>query len=438
MSVVIVLTAIIFLCLVGIAIYDLFGLFSRKDKLFAFSCSYGLGVGAVTLQLYVYSRAAIGWSIGSIMFPWLIVFIFLVIKHRGKFSMPKLSIPDIDKKQAILLLGIIATVSYVLFEALLRPVTVWDGWAIWLLKSNVFFIDKGVLPSALSYVGADYPILISLLGTYFYVFLGHIDDTTVLLSSAAFYLFLGLSFFATMKKDFSNRYALFFTFLLLTTQNFIRHGGRLESGQADLPLAYFIFISTVYLVQYYKTQSKKKLFILCIFLGITNLIKVEGAFFTLVVALTLFFIILKRKTYTHMVFLLLWILPLADWYLYKKLNDFAPLTHRVIGFSFQRSLHITWGIVKELMNIKTWNMLWIGYFYILLVLFKKIEKTIHFLHLMVLSQMLIYLVIYFVILDYDPSSSIERLLLHIAPVAFLAVAYKTKQYISLPFSKGKK
>ena len=55
--------------------------------------------------------------------------------------------------------------------------------------------------------------------------------------------------------------ALIFTFLLLSTQNLVRHGGRFEAGYADLALGFYIFLSVLLLLDYLKIQNKKALFL---------------------------------------------------------------------------------------------------------------------------------------------------------------------------------
>src|SRR4030067_1512713 len=111
--------------------------------------------------------------------------------------------------------------GYVLIEALIRPVGVWDAVAIWLNKSKIFYLDGSLVPSHFIHIDSGYPLVVSLLGTFIYIILGHVNDTAVLITSFAFYSFLALSFFSILKEKFGVKYALIFTLLMVTTQNLV-------------------------------------------------------------------------------------------------------------------------------------------------------------------------------------------------------------------------
>ena len=310
MNAVVVILSILFITSIGYAVLRGFNFLSTKNNLFAIGASYGLGVGCISMQLYLYSRLSIPWQKETLLIPWIILFIVLLLKNRKKIHVgfPKFhALKLLDK---ILLISILLTVAYVIFEALMRPVVAWDAWANWLMQAKAFFITGGIRPDLLMYMDSQYPLTINLLGTFIYLMLGGIDDTAVLLTSSAFYIFLSITFFAALRKRYSIRYALFFTFLLVTTQNLIRHGGRLEAGLADLPLGYFAFLSVLFLFEYFKKSTVKTLLIFTIFLSITSLIKFEGVFLSSFIALCAIVHIIRHKFYNHLFILGLCIDPL--------------------------------------------------------------------------------------------------------------------------------
>ena len=427
MNIVIVFLTIGFVTLIGYSIIRKFDLLPTDDFLLGISYGYGLGVGLVAMQLFLYSRLGIFWNRGALIFPWVIFLLIVFLTQKKNIKMP--SIPKLRGIQKVLFGVIVIVICYTLLESILRPVTVWDGWAIWLLKSKIFFIDGMVNPSALSYVGAEYPLIISLFGTVLYIMLGFINDSAVLLMSFAFYLFLALAFFSVLKKH-GITYALFFSFLLVATQNFVRHGGRLEAGQADLPLGYYIFTSTMLVLKYYKTQTVRVLALLSVFLGITGLIKVEGVAFTFVIVILLIFTILKKKKYKHFLVLSFWLLPILDWNTYKSFYHLTVVRQRTFEFSLYKSLHTAYVIVKELFNIKTWSLLWIVYFYILIFRQKKLDTNLFLVNIVIFVQLFFYLVSYLFFIDYSPESSLERLLIHIAPLALYAIAVYVHKIVS--------
>jgi len=106
-----------------------------------------------------------------------------------------------------LLVGVIAVqVALVAVLAVGRPLTAWDGWAIWGLKARTIFLEGGVSPA----VYADpsrasthpyYPLLLPLTEAWVYGWLGTPDDRLVGLVSVLFYLSLvGISYSTVRRR----------------------------------------------------------------------------------------------------------------------------------------------------------------------------------------------------------------------------------------------
>jgi len=440
MNVLIVFLSIIFISGIGFGILRGFHFLQSKDTLLTLGASYGLGVGLIALQLYLYYRLDISWQREFVILPWLILFGIVILRNlpsRKKLSLfygilkknKHYKFSKIDKINLFLFLGILIAVSYTIFEALLRPVVTWDAWSVWLLYPKMFFIDGKITLDTLRYTFAGYPMTVSLLDSFIYIILGRIDDTAVLLTSSAFYICLAITFFAVLKERFGIRYALLFTLLLVTTQNYIRHGGRLEAGLADLPVGYFAFLSIVFLFRYFKNQSSKILFIFTIFLSITSLIKYEGLPLAFFIAVCSFVYIIRNRLYSHLLILFLWIVPFFSWQLDRRItgieNTYFSTAHPH-EYGIQKSIYAFYGTFKELLNIKSWNLLWITYFFTLFAYKIKKQRELAVLHVVILSQLCLYLIIYNFTFGNAPDSSIQRLLMHIAPLAFLTVAIVLK------------
>ncbi len=424
MNAIITFITLLFISLVGLVVIKAWDLLPKKSNLYVFSIAYGLGVGLITAQLYVYARFGLSWNIWFLILPWVIFTITLSILRRPPLKLKMPTYKNVDKLFIGLFLGIVFSCFYTIFEALIRPLSAWDGWAAWLIKSKAFFLDSTITLPTMQYIRSDGPLVVSLLGAFVYVLLGQVDDTAVLLTSAAYYIFLLLFFYSVLKEKCSNKYALFFTFLLATTQTLIRQGGRFEAGQADLPLGYYIFACTLLFLEYLKGGKTKILLLLSVFLGITSLIKFEGFPFTLVIGALILFEIYRKKRYAHLFLLSFWLIPVFDWQNYKKIIHLEGIYyegHHVI-FSLQKIIGSLVGIIRELINIKSWNLLWLVYFYVTLCLFDKKNRDLVVIHIVVLSQLAMYLLVYFFTLGNAPESSIERLLVHIAALALLAIA----------------
>ncbi|HSA84431.1 MAG TPA: hypothetical protein VLF20_06135 [Patescibacteria group bacterium] len=424
MSIVIVVLSILFLSAIGYAILRGCHLLSAKDNLIAIGASYGLGVGLVSAQLYLYSLMYVPWEREFILIPWIVLFLFVLVKNRKRIKIVFPQISSWKRLDLLILLGMVLTVSYVIFEALLRPVVAWDAWANWLMQAKVFFWEGMIRPDMLTYMESEYPLTINLLGTFIYLMLGKVDDTVVLLTSTAFYLFLTITFFAALRKKYSLRYALLFTFLLMATQNFVRHGGRLEAGLADLPLGYFAFVSIVFLFEYFKKRTIQTLVLLTVFLSLTSLIKFEGIFLSVFIILCASVHIIRHKLYYQFLILGLWILPFISWQFDRKVMDLqgSYSTNHGLEVSVDKTLHALSGTLKELFNIKSWGLLWIMYFFSLFSFGIRSDKAVFVLNAIILSQFGLYLLIYNVTAWHNPESSIERLLMHIAPLVFYSLA----------------
>lgn len=434
MNAIVVIFTIIFISAIGYVVIRGFDLLSAKENLIAIGASFGLGVGLISAQLYVYSKLNIAWQKESLLFPWIFFIMGFLLKNRKsiRIILPKvIKLEFIDK---ILIVGILLTVSYVIFEALLRPVTTWDAWANWLLQAKVFFVEGRILPDTLEYMDSEYPLTINLLGTFIYIILAQVDDTSVLLTSSAFYVFLAILFFAVLKERFSMHYALLFTMLLVATQNFVRHGGRMEAGLADLPLGYCSFICVVLLFKYMRTKSRKPLLLLNVFLSITALIKFEGLPISIFITLCTLSNIYTNKLYRHLPIMLLWLLPFLAWKVDRRISHLTEtyffISHR-FEIAMSKSINAFTGTIKELINIKSWGILWIVYFYSLLMYGIKENKELAILNFIILCQLVLYLVIYNTTAGNNPESSIQRLLMHIAPMVFYYLALLTQTKLKI-------
>jgi hypothetical protein len=430
MNELIVFLTILIITAIGYTVIRGFNLLPTKNQLFIIACSFGLGVGLTACQLYIYSRLGIPWHNTVLLLPWLLLACSILVKKRKVIRIALPALPKLRPIDTFLLLAILAACGYTLFEAVLRPVSVWDAWAIWLLQSKIFFLNGSIQPSELQYANVEYPLIVSLLGTFVYLVLGHVDDTAVLLTAFTFYAFLGLLLFSVLKRRYGTTYALLFTFLYATTQNFIRHGGRLEAGQADLPLGYFMFICAILLLRYMKKHEKKTLLLLSLFLAITGLTKFDGQPFVIIVDSLAAYRIFQLRLFSHLPLLLISVIPILEWRFYTSVVHIAgSLTAgQTVQFSLPIAVEAFRGAFLELVNIKSWNLLWVIYFFTLFAFSIRRKPELIVLDILILSQLAFYVFLYIFFPGlYKPSNSISRLLIHLAPMAFLHVAIQMRR-----------
>ncbi len=422
MNVILVFLSIVFITVIGYSFINFFKILNGFDKLLRLSYSFGLGIIFVSFQLYCYSRLNIVWTSADILTPWVIFILIHIIKNRNLLTkLPKW--PRLKKVDYLLLFFIAFCTFYAVFEALIRPPVAWDSWAAWLFQSKMFFLGNNIDPSLLRHYNFYYPILYYLLNSFVFIIIGNFDDTSILLISSAFYFFTLLLFFGFTSRRYGIRKGLFFTFLLAALQNLIRHGGRMEAGLADLPLGYLAFCSTTLLLDYIDNKGVKTLTLMSIFLAGTALTKSEGLPFALVIGAIVIYYIFKNKLFSHFIYLLIWVVPIVDWEAYKRSNGimsyFSGHYFVTSWIKFSDSLL---GTLKELINIKSWNLIWFSYF-VSLMLKKSWTKYGLILNVIVLSQLIFYIVTYIFTAGNSPESSIERLLIHIVPIAMLEIMF---------------
>jgi hypothetical protein len=428
-----IITSFILIFLTFLGIIVIRGLNLIEDLILTLGISFGLGIAIVTSELYVYSRIGIEWSRFNVLLLPILVIAVILLKYKRNFTNIRLFRLKLKNVELFLITCIFLVIVYTFFEGLIRPLTTWDSWAIWMLKSKVFFTDGWISPQILDYLKSDYPLLFSLSGTFIYIMLGKVDDSAVLLLSAFFYLFLIITFFAIMKKEVGLKNALFFTFLLASVQTLIRNGGRLEAGQADLPLAYYIFATFSLVLNYFDKKSVKALIIAVVILSVTPLIKFEGIPVFIIFNLFLLYNIILFKKYKHLIIIFSSLIPIFDWEFFKRAShiEVSYFYAHPLTFSLRKTLISMSGVFLELINLKSWAFLWIMYFCGVLI---KVKNNLKLLtaDTIVIFQLLIYVLIYIFTQANSPESSIERLLIHIAPIAMYSIIIRLKLIKKLP------
>jgi hypothetical protein len=412
---------------IGFVVIASFRLLPKTPFLLSISYGYGLGFGLVGIHMFLLSRLGVAWHELALLIPWLVLAVYLLLARNLKKV--RVKIPRVGSGISLVLIVIILSlIFYVIFEALLRPLTAWDGWASWLLKSRVFYIDGGIRDGVLRYVQSDYPLVVGLVGTFFYTLLGQINDRVVLLLSAGFYIATGGIFFFSLKNKIGIKLSLLFTFLLFATQNLIRHGGRYEAGQADLALGYFFLADTVLLSRYIKDKKISTLVLLNLFVGITGLIKNEGILFSLLIESILLWIIIAQKRFHHMIGLVPFVILFLDWQLYRLFSNMPKVSHYISASIHPERLSIIiTEFVRQMINVQNWNLVWIAYMLACITwAFGSGRKNSAWIFLLLsISQLLVYVGV-FMVTNTDTIGHIrgvfDRLLIHLAPIAIFFTA----------------
>lgn len=334
-------------------------------------------------------------------------------------------------------------VAVVVWLALSRTMG-WDGLVVWEFKARLACLHGGVIP--LSYFTdptrqwshPDYPLLLPLVEAWLYGWLNHCDQGIAKLVFPLFYIAaVGLLYTAGVKLS-SYRWKGFLTgILLFFVPAAIIGEGSVSSGYADFPLAVFYLASVVYLLEYWQHGAPDSIRMSGLLSAALPLIKSEGVILWACVAILSTVESIRRlniwSIYQLIFFMFLpgallfgaWrlFLDAVDAYQFK---DFLPFTLGTLLSNLDRIADIARGIGSEIINWKRWSILWPTLFFSLAAaqLDHGREKRIA-LPLATLLPLIIYSFIYYYS-RWSPitthiSSSLPRLMLHVALVAVLAI-----------------
>lgn len=411
---------------IGISMIFSFNLLSKSSFFEKLGYAYGLGITAIVVQMLLYQLTRVEWNFWTLITPWMLLLVFSIKRFRisrrtvlqlTAFKDPKLVIP---------FTLIIVSVAFVTFESVLRPLLAWDGWAHWFLGGKSFYIEKSINPEYYRYANVSNPPVVNLLIAFFYFMLGTVEDRFILLIYPAFYISLLMVFYSNLRRVSTQKFTMWFTFLLASTHELIRHSGRFDAGNGDLPLAYFFFCSATLLLLFIRYKSLGYLILSNIFLGVGSLVKSEGLPFLIVSLLVTLFLVPEakgvRKFFAHAV-----ILPVG-WYLFKAIHQLPESPFITGNIEAQRLPMILYYSFMEFINIQRWNLLWPLFFFLLF--FYKSAKQVSIIVWIVLLQLGVYMLIY-MMTPVDPVrhllNTFDRLLLHVAPLALLFIAITISQ-----------
>jgi len=422
MNEVLIILGLILVVVIGYSIIFICN-FLKEMSLFEKSpYAFALGVGAVAFEMFLYSIFKIPWNPAYLLTP-IVLIVIAAFKMMPKIRFKHKLFTNWSLIEKVILVLILLLIFFVAFEAQLRPVSAWDGWAIWLLKAKMFYIDGFVNPAVYKLLKEGYPFVINLSVAFLYTLLGKVDDRSVLLLFFCFYLFTSILFYTQVKKRTGNLFALVFTFLLISTQNLVRHGGRFEAGYADLALGFYFFVSLSLFLRFLKSWSNRDLIILSVILGITGLIKEEGISYILLISLFLVYSILKSKKYKMIPLSFIYLIPIGIWQMFKLYFGPFPGLYNSFVPHLNRTISIIYFILKEMINFQNWNLLWILFFIAFFTF--NLSKKYFYIYCLIFFQLFIYSCV-FLISPYPPNVHIpnvmDRLLLHLAPISVFVTA----------------
>ncbi|MDQ3929699.1 MAG: hypothetical protein M3328_11215, partial [Chloroflexota bacterium] len=176
------------------------------------------------------------------------------VEWRGIYPSERRTVTLVRTVAQYLLLALMALqLALVGLSAMGRPLDVWDSWVNWGVKSRSIFLDGYISPAVYADASRtvthlDYPLLVPLLQSWFYGWVGAPDDRFAGVASVLFYVaLLGICYAAVRRQGGSRTLALA---VAATVGTVSQVAGLASIVFAEMPLLVFATITGVYLLRW--------------------------------------------------------------------------------------------------------------------------------------------------------------------------------------------
>jgi hypothetical protein len=412
--------------------------------------AWPLGTTLLAWWMFGMAVAHIPWTIGTIGVSLAATSIALLLLARllhrpgaqHALHPPSLRISRVWVGGAIIAL----LLCCVTLQALLLPFTDQDTWTNWGFKARAFFLDGAMRPALTIYGAmdlhhADYPPAQPLLQAWGYLTLGGLNERLVKLIFPIWYASCVGLVWVGCRQWHTATTAMLWTLLVATTPLLLDHA---TIGNADLAFTTALLAGVLALCRWIEQGTAQWLAAGTLALGSAAWLKLDGLYLgigVLVAAALVRSVMLVQKQQQRP-----WSTVLAaavavaalvavtlPWTFFVRSLDLVSASgtlhvQRALGFeTFWRGVAITGEELLLSHNNATWGLLGSGYGALWLVSLLALvagwrafrhDALLWFLVLTVVGGIVFYLLLY----TMRPFYSIERYLMHIAPMAVLAAA----------------
>ena len=416
--------------------------------------SFGLGNGAIILEMFFFSMGNVPLTRQALALPWLLMGGGLLYgrwqrrrplswgRLRGSLSALGTLRPGSQKGLRVwwgpfFVLAIALAVTVLFVTTLRTPFLYGDDIAFWTPKAKIFYRYRSTPWAAFSdlpeFFHPDYPLLVPFTEVWLFLWMGQVNEYLMKFLFPVYTMLLVLGVWAFVYRFSGPQAALVAAGLLATTPFVLIQG---TTGYADLPLAFYYWLATALLLGWFHTSRVALLVLGAIFLGFTGWTKNEGLPLMLFNggALVAYLVARRRSDCREMLRAVLMfggiavsiVLPwLVARYNFRFESDLpVPPLSNLLPLMLQRSWPIGKALAKELFGaecvLTKWNLAW--YLLVLgVVLHRRAlwSSLLRYPLFLTAVQVLLYASIY-VITPYDLgwsiSASLSRLLLHVYPL----------------------
>lgn len=398
------------------------------------------GTGIVSLLVWVFGFLARGALLPGLVAIVCVVPALIVWRMRARSV---IRIPCSRKLKPIdLLLGTILALEVAIIFYLSYVHTLGgDGILNWEIKARYAYANGGVLPatylqdSGRAFSHPEYPLAIPFTELWLYFWLGEANQFWAKTIFPLFYL-SGVILIVAISARFTGKTwpGLLVASLLFLTPQISTDGGSAIVGYADFPLAVFYLGTIGYLLCACRDDDEVAFRIYAVALALLPWIKREGAVLWLAAAILGALVIWrKQKSPAHFLALLPGLFVIIGWRLYLSQmhavasSDFLGPSLANFWANFDRVGPIVSMLFAEVTRAQIWSLFWIliamgGVFFV--------HRYRDICSLVLITALAAPLAIYssgYLFSNWPDylehiTLSIGRLLMHIAPLAFLSVS----------------
>lgn len=429
----------------------------KRDRSFAFAekcaLSFILGIGAITVQMFIYSILRIRFSIASLLLPHVFItilnhFAYIRTAPTGETPLPAAMGSTFDKA---LICGIGFQVLHAFFKALIKPMDSFDSIGNFAFKSKMFFMQGHIpyelfLNRSIDIAHPDYPLLIPLSEAWVYMFLGNWNDLLVKAMFPLFFVSLLIILYFTLKRVAGKRLALISAFFLATIPHFLNYA---TIGYADFALTMFYASSFFYIFLWISFKRDNRYLLLATFLAFFAVwSKHEGVFFLLInlAILGLFTLMNIKKISARefggiMIFAVVTVSLTAAWFVYFHSvgfsNEFVnkeTLHLSVVLKNLDRIPLVLYEYQKHVFGPKKWNISYLVFLLGLIFYFKtSLRSDFKYITLSILLAFAGYGFFYLITpleIKYHLQTAGSRLLIHFLPITVFWISYLAKEILT--------
>lgn len=248
-----------------------------------------------------------------------------------------------------------------------RPLNVWDSWVNWGVKSRAIFLEGHISPAVYADASRtvthlDYPLLVPLLQSWLYSWVGAPDDRFAGVASVLFYVaLLGICYAAVRGRGGSRTLSLA---VATTVATISQVAGLASIVFAEMPLAVFATIAGVYLLKWLEGGPPGALLLSALGAGLLCWTKRDGILF--LVAMLLAVILTgwrHRRAWQGVGVLAVATLVVSGpWYAFAALNSRPAPDFQSFGLGTLAANIGRWSTIVELewnsLTSQGWSYIW--------------------------------------------------------------------------------